>query len=126
MTEDIAHRIRALEDARYQAMLDGNISALDELCSQDLIYSHSRGEYDDKRSYLEKVSSGVFIYHEISHPVDRILIVSDAALVTGQMTARVSVIGEMRTINNRYLAVWFRQDGNWKLVAYQPTPIVDG
>ena len=30
---------------------------LDELCSDDLIYTHSKADYDDKRSYLHKVGS---------------------------------------------------------------------
>jgi len=25
-----------------------------------------------------------------------------------------------------YLAVWVREHGGWKFVAYQPTPIIDG
>jgi hypothetical protein len=27
-------------------------------------------------------------------------------------------------IDNRYLAVWVREHGSWKFVAYQPTPII--
>ena len=37
---------------RYRAMLAGDMAVLDELCSDDLIYTHSKADYDDKRSYL--------------------------------------------------------------------------
>jgi hypothetical protein len=30
------------------------------------------------------------------------------------------------TFDNRYLAVWVREHGAWKFVAYQPTPIIAG
>jgi hypothetical protein len=52
--------IKALEDRRYRAMLAGDTAVLDELCSDDLIYTHSKADHDDKRSYLhlsKRVSS---------------------------------------------------------------------
>ena len=45
--------------------------------------------------------------------------------MTGRMTARVSVAGTIVHVDNRYLAVWVREHGAWKFVAYQPTPIID-
>src|SRR5271166_5230927 len=92
--EDAAiNEIKALEDRRYQAMLDGDTAILDALCSGDLIYTHSTGDHDDKQSYLHKVGSRHFTYLEITHPADRILVVDGAALVTGRMTAKVLVSG---------------------------------
>jgi hypothetical protein len=44
--------IKALEHRRYRAMLAGDTAVLDELCSVDLIYTHSKADDDDKRSYL--------------------------------------------------------------------------
>jgi hypothetical protein len=67
-----------------------------------------------------------FVYLEITHPADRILVVDGAALITGRMTAKVSVTGKIVHVDNRYLAVWVREHGGWKFVAYQPTPIIDG
>ena len=121
----VIDEIKALEDRRYRAMLAGDIAVLDDLCSDNLIYTHSKADYDDKRSYLHKVGTRYFTYIEITHPADRILVVDGAALVTGRMTAKVSVVGTIVPVDNRYLAVWVREQGAWKFVAYQPTPIVD-
>ena len=52
--------------------------------------------------------------------------VDGAALVTGRMTAKVLVSGTIVHVDNRYLAVWVREQGGWKFVAYQPTPIING
>jgi hypothetical protein len=76
--------IEALEDRRYRAMIDGDTAVLDALCSDDLIYTHSKGDHDDKRSYLHKVGSRHFVYLEITHPADRILVVDGAALIHRQ------------------------------------------
>ena len=120
------NEIKALEDRRYRAMLYGDTAVLDELCSDDLIYTHSKGDHDDKRSYLHKVGTRHFTYLEITHPVDRILVFNGAAPVTGRMTANVSVTGRgIVHVDNRYLAVWVRERDGWKFVAYQPTPIID-
>lgn len=125
MFDNDQRTILDLEDRRYEAMLSGDVAQLSELCSARLSYTHSRGERDDKKSYLEKVAAGFFVYHEIAHPADNVILAGDAALVTGRMTARVSVSGAVRHIDNSYLAAWLREDGGaWRLVAYQPTPIV--
>ena len=121
----VIDEIKALEDRRYRAMLAGDIAVLDDLCSDNLIYTHSKADYDDKRSYLHKVGTRYFTYIEITHPADRILVVDGAALVTGRMTAKVSVVGTIVPVDNRYLAVWVREQGAWKFVAYQPTPIIN-
>ncbi|MDF8357674.1 nuclear transport factor 2 family protein [Ensifer adhaerens] len=124
MLDDETHVIRDLEEARYAAMLAGDVERLSKLCSDRLTYTHSQGERDDKASYLEKVSGGFFVYHEVSHPIDGLIVAGDAALVTGRMTARVSVAGTERKIDNSYLAVWlWEDDGVWRLAAYQPTPL---
>src|ERR1700734_1756904 len=91
--EEAIDEIKALEGRRYRAMIAGDAAVLDELCSDDLIYTHSKADYDDKPSYLHKVGSRCFTYLEITHPVDRILVVDGAALVTGRMTAKVLVAG---------------------------------
>jgi hypothetical protein len=121
----VIDEIKALEDRRYRAMLAGDIAVLDDLCSDNLIYTHSKADYDDKRSYLHKVGTRYFTYLEITHPADRILVVDGAALVTGRMTAKVSVVGTIVQVDNRYLAVWVREQGAWKFVAYQPSRIIN-
>ena len=40
------------------------------------------------------------------------------------MTAKVLVESTIVHVDNRYLAVWVREYGVWKLVAYQPAPTI--
>jgi hypothetical protein len=37
------------------------------------------------------------------------------------MRGEVRVGGSTRVLNSRSLAVWVRENGNWVLLAYQPT-----
>ena len=120
---DARAEVLAAEDRRYRAMLDADLATLDRLCADDLSYAHSSGVRDTKAEYLAKVASGYYVYRRIDHPVERVAVVGDSALVVGRMTADVDVAGEPRTIDNLALAVWTRAPGRWQLLAYAPTPL---
>ena len=119
--EDVAGQIRALEDRRYEAVTAGDVAALDELFAADLVYTHSDASADSKQSYLEKLANGHFKYGPISHPEHSIVVHGDCALVFGDMRGEVQIAGSVRVLNSRSLAVWAREDGNWVLLAFQPT-----
>ena len=118
---DPAATIRALEDARYDAVVRGDIGAFAELAHPDLTYTHSNGSVDTLDSYREKLESGFYDYHRIDHPIDRIVVEGDTAVVIGEMHADITAGGTRKTLATRALAVWVRVDGAWRLLAYQPT-----
>ncbi len=115
--------VMAAESARYAAMIEGDVAALEQLLDEDLVYSHSDGSRDSRETYLKKVTDGHFVYHRADAPVERLLIIGDCAVLAGQMNAEVSVGGEKRSLSNGCLAVYRRADGKWRLLAYQPTPL---
>jgi hypothetical protein len=110
------------EDRRYRAMTDADLDVLDRLCADELSYAHSNGVRDTKPEYLEKVRSGYYVYHRIDHPVERVEMLGDTAIVVGRMTADLDSGGTRKTIDNLALAVWTRSATGWRLLAYAPTP----
>jgi ketosteroid isomerase-like protein len=116
-----AKQISALEARRYQAMTDGDTGALEELFSADLVYTHSDATSDSKQSYLDKLASGHFDYGVIDHPETSVVVHGDCAIVIGDMRGEVVIGGQTRVLNSKSLAVWVRENGNWVLLAYQPT-----
>jgi ketosteroid isomerase-like protein len=117
--------IRQLEDQRYAAMLTSDLDGLNRLLSDRLVYSHSNAERDSKASYLGRVSDGTFVYESIEHPEEKIILADGAAVVLGTMIAKAYWSGELRTLRNGACAVWAKEeDGQWRLIAYQPTPIL--
>ena len=123
MTDNPAEAIERLEERRYQAMRTGDVAALADLFSEDLIYTHSNAERDGKRGYLSKVESGMFSFRQITVEDQVIKLIGDVAMVMGQMRADVVVSGVPKALNNRYLALWQREGSDWRLVAYAPTPM---
>jgi hypothetical protein len=115
--------VLAAEDRRYRAMLDADLTVLDELCAPQLSYAHSSGARDTKDQYLQKVRSGYYVYRRVDHPVERVEVLGDTAIVVGRMTSDLDVDGVPKTIDNLSLAVWTRAAGSWQLLAYAPTSL---
>jgi hypothetical protein len=119
--DDVAAQISQLEAKRYQAMTDADTGTLAGLFSEKLVYTHSDATSDSKQSYLDRLASGYFDYGVIEHPETSIVVHGDCALVFGDMRGEVLIDGSKRVLNSKSLAVWVREDGNWVLLAYQPT-----
>src|SRR5215213_2257992 len=117
---DAVTAVLAAEDRRYRAMLDADLATLDEVCADELSYAHSSGARDTKSEYLGKVRSRYYVYLRIDHPVERVEVVGDTAIVVGRMTSDLAVQGTWKTIDNLALAVWTRATGEWQLLAYAP------
>ena len=122
---DDVQAVLAAEDRRYRAVVEGDLATLDELFAPALSYAHSSGVRDTREEYLAKLRSRYYVYRRIDHPVERVEVAGDAALVVGRMTADLDVDGVPKTIDNLALAVWTRAAGSWQLLAYAPTPLPD-
>jgi len=120
---DEAAAVLAAEDRRYRAMVETDLVALDQLLDDRLSYAHSSGARDTKDEYLAKVRSGYYDYLRIDHPVERVEVIGDTAMVVGRMTCDLTVQGTPKTIDNLALAVWVRTAGEWRLLAYAPTTL---
>ena len=122
-SDDDVRAVLAAEDRRYQAMLHADLATLDRLCADALSYAHSSGVRDTKAAYFEKLRAGYYVYRRVDHPVERVEVVGDTAIVVGRMTADLDVDGVPKTIDNNALAVWVRTGDGWQLLAYAPTPL---
>jgi ketosteroid isomerase-like protein len=120
--EDV-RAVLAAEDRRYRAMQDADLATLQEVCADELSYAHSSGARDTKGEYLGKIRSRYYVYLRIDHPVERVEVVGDTAIVVGRMTADLLVRGTPKTIDNLALAVWTKASGAWRLLAYAPTAL---
>jgi ketosteroid isomerase-like protein len=117
-----AERIAQMERERFEAVVSGRFDVFEALAHPDLMYTHSNGVTDTLRSYLEKCRDGFYVYHRIDHPITKIVIKRDVALVLGEMHADLTAGGTRKRLNNTSLAVWVREGQSWRLIAYHPTP----
>lgn len=115
--------IQNLENKRYKAVLDQDFDAFESLCHAQLVYGHTGGDRDSLGSYLAKLRASTLRYHQIDHPVESIVVTGTTALVVGRMNADLTVSGTYKTLNNNALSVWTKEAGDWKFLAFQPTPL---
>ena len=121
-TDEDVETITALERQRFDAVVAGDFDAFAAVAHPELMYTHSNGVTDTLESYLRKCRDGFYVYHQIDHPITKIVIVDDVALVLGEMNADLTSGGTRKRLNNASLAVWVRAGESWQLIAYQPTP----
>lgn len=120
---DSALDIRRYEDERYRAMIDVDVEALERLLDPQLVYTHSSGIVDTKRSYIDGVRDGVFDYRDIERVDETIIVRGDHALVSNRCRMDIYVGGTRKALDNHVLAVWSRQDGDrWSFLALHSTP----
>ncbi|MGH8786853.1 MAG: nuclear transport factor 2 family protein [Cupriavidus necator] len=122
MNEDLTEVHRA-DDARYRAMLDGDLSALERLLASQLSYSHSSAHRENKREYLASLASGRVRYLDAQRDGVTAQIHGDTAVLEGHVVLQAIVDGESRRLDNRFLSVWLREGGAWQMLAWASTPI---
>lgn len=115
------------EEQRRQAMLGGDIAVLEALLSEGLVYVHSTGGRDTKTTYLDKLASGSLKYLSLSFEDLQVHGEGPVQVVTGRMSAEVSVQGQSKTIRSLFLTVWVPQFGAggqqvMRMLAYQGAP----
>ncbi len=124
MTDSLANAILAAEARRCAAMIAGDPEALTAALSPALQFHHATGAVDDRTALLAKMAAGRIVYVGITLAEERVSALGpDSALFTGRMTTDVRVEGVDKRLNNRVMTVWTREDGDWRLLAFQSTPI---
>jgi ketosteroid isomerase-like protein len=105
-------------------MRDGDVEALDALYTDEMFYTHSNAVRETKSSLLAQIRNQELRCSDLHHyPEDDVVIIGDTAIAAGQVTGTVYVNGIAIEQCNRALAVWTRNCGRWRLIAYQSTPI---
>lgn len=121
--EFVEDRIRDVDTRRHEALLAADADRLEALLHDQLVYTHSTGAVEHKSEMVAKLREGRYVYHSIEHPIQEIVIVGSTALVLQRMRVEVSVDGRLLQLSSRSLAVWVEDDGEWRLLAFQPTPV---
>lgn len=120
---DAAQDVLAREDARIAAMLAADRTALDGILADDYSHAHNNGLVETKAEYLTRSIGGPIKYQRFA-PADRaVRVYGDAAVVTGRAGVGVEMDGQARAVEVRFQAVYIRQNGVWRIVAWQATPL---
>jgi len=107
---------------RREAMVHADVAALRELFADGLRYGHANGEVHAKEELLGLLGSGRLDYKAIDVAESETRELAGAWVVTGRQTVLVVSRGREVTSHSVFTAVYMREGGAWRLVAYQSTP----
>jgi len=121
--EEAIRAVEARDAERLKATVAADDAALSDVLADTLRYTHSSASVDDKAGYLANLRSGLYRYQGFTDLGRRFQAHGDTVLVYGDVRIDVAVKGAPKQVMSRYLAVWLRQGGVWRLGAWQSTPI---
>ena len=114
-----------LEAELRAAQLEADVSALDRLISEDLLFTGPDGSLGTKAQDLAAHGSGVVRFREHLPLELRIRRVgADVAVVALLTSLAVDVEGQPNRGTFRYTRVWAREGGSWRVVGGHVAPAV--
>ena len=115
--------IKSLEEARNQAVLHGDVAALDKMTSDDYTFITLRGELRTKSDILKGFASGSFHYDSRQVSDLKVRVYGGTAIVTGRSVQKGMENGKDYSGDYRFTRVYVKENGHWLTVALQTTLI---
>lgn len=116
----LADEVRAADSARIMATIAGDTTRLAPLLSDDLSYGHADGRVQTKADFLGAVSAARVKYEAYDYEEVGVRSVDDnVATMSGRAKLRATAAGQHVEFRLRFLALWRRESGAWRLLAYQ-------
>ena len=116
-----AEAVRQAERAWAQAALKGDAAALDKILADDMTHTHGGGRTESKAQFLEAIRSGAQKYEAIDYGEINVRVYGNTAIVTSEPNIRTINSGQPSSSHSRFLHVYVKQGGVWRLVAHQST-----
>ena len=122
-TITVAEALQA-EDARYDAQIENDLEALDQMFGKELVYVHSSTVQDTKASFIESLRSGKVRYHSMERSEVKVRIFGEVAIITGKANFEVTARGKEKTLNLLFHSIWVKRESDPQFVSWQATPII--
>lgn len=103
----------------HKAMIDANKEALDKATAAGLSYGHSNGRVENKKEFIESLTSGKSDFVTIDITEQTISIQNNVAIVRHILSGTTNDSGKPGTVKLKVLLVFTKQHGTWQLLARQ-------
>ncbi len=105
------------------AMAAKDVSKLDRIIADDLIYTHSSARVDTKKTLIGAMESGATVYTAVE-PSDVVAQdLGDAVVLTGVAAISVKSGGVPNSFRVRFVDVYANRGGQWQMVTWQSTKL---
>src|SRR5688572_28201727 len=121
-----AAALRSAETARFEAQVNADAKALGSLLDDGLEYTHSNGDLDTKKSFIDSLTSGTRDYISSTATIETVRIFGDVGVIRGKV--KVTVGGKDRQpqdLHIGYTDIWVWKDGRWQMTAWRSARLPD-
>ncbi|HKG58555.1 MAG TPA: nuclear transport factor 2 family protein [Pyrinomonadaceae bacterium] len=111
----IEQEIKRLDVAHADAILRGDLAALDQLWTSDFKVNNPFNEIDR----ADRIRTGAVTYSSFIREPKSVLIHRDTVTVIGReiVVPKGNSPDAGKTVNRRYTNIWMKRSGKWRLVA---------
>lgn len=111
----IEQDIRRLDLTHADAILRGDLAALDQLWTEDFKVNNPFNQVDR----ADRIRTGAVTYSSFIREPETVLIHGDTVIVMGReiVVPKGNSPDAGKTINRRYTNIWMKRSGKWRLVA---------
>ena len=113
--------LRAANGAYYQALIDGDVIALEKIFANEFTYTSSTGEVLDRAALLEQIRSNTADIASGASSEEAVQVNGNTGAVAGRFDAKGTEAGQPFDVAERYTSVWVFRDDRWQLVTEQST-----
>jgi ketosteroid isomerase-like protein len=117
--------VLAADDRRFAAMQKGDWAGLEAVLAADLTYVHSTARLESRAEHVGNLRAGKPHYRGIAPRERRVRVHGDVGVVNGVSEMYVENAGKEQRFTVRYLAVYARSGGAWRMIAWQSTRVPD-
>ncbi len=114
-------KVIELDKQRMTAMAQKDITTLNRLLSDDLVYTHSSARLDTKQSLVGNMESGSTVYTAVEPSDVKAQDLGDTVVLTGACRISVMSRGRPNSFSVRFTDVYTGKGGQWQMVAWQST-----
>lgn len=125
-SSDPAVEAAGLEPALYDALVRGDLDALDGMLAAEATYVHSNGTTDTRETFLASLRAGQYTYAFIRPEHSRVSILPGAIVVTGRVSMSVGPRGGSQVVVPLLSTlVFIAEAGRWRLLRRHATRVAE-
>jgi len=121
VTGTAEQQVVAAQRARFDATIAGDRAALERLMADDIVYLHSTGRIDTKRSFIDSVIERGLPYRGFDIETQQVSVFGDAGYHTAVILLTQRGAAGEHSHRSRCTSVWARRSGDWQEVLWQAT-----
>ena len=122
-SNNAADQVRALDKQQREAALRGETNFEAQYTANEYVSINPAGVLSTRQQTLARMNSGGVKLDAIDIDQEDAHVYGDVVVITGREHVRGSFKAQSFDNWARYSRVWMRQEGAWKLVLFQETPI---